>query len=321
MKEVNYNLKKMSLDNGNVSNSWLEISLTVDGEMAEAVAEVMSRYVQNGVVIENLEIPDNLSENEQITGPLRVSGYLPIDSRMEEARRRIEEALWHLGQIHPLPAPQFKTIPQRDWMETWKKNYRPIPVGEKLMILPAWFEDPDPGRIPIKIDPGMAFGTGVHPTTRLSLRLLEECLRPGEALFDVGCGSGILSIAAHKLGAVPVYGVDVDGQAVDIAAENAIRNGISGGVSFSLGSVAELKAGLFPIRKAPLVVANILTRILLELLDQGLADLVAENGLLLLSGILEEQESEMLAALQKHTLATRERIQMDDWVAFKVLIP
>jgi ribosomal protein L11 methyltransferase len=319
MKEVSYNLKKMSLDNHNISNSWLEISLIVDGEMAEAVAEVLSRYVQNGVVIENLEIPEDLSEKEHVTGPLRVFGYLPIDSRTVEVRRRIEEALWHLGQIHPLPAPEFKSIRERDWMEAWKKNYRPIPVGEKLMVLPAWFENPVPSRIPIKINPGMAFGTGVHPTTRLSLRFLEECIRPGEAVFDVGCGSGILSIAAHKLGASPVYGVDVDGQAVSIATENAALNGISEGISFGLGSVAELKAGLFPLAQAPLVVANILTRVLLELLDQGLADLVAHNGVLLLSGILEEQESQMLAALQKHALLVSERIHMDDWVAYKVL--
>jgi ribosomal protein L11 methyltransferase len=298
--------------------SWLEISLIVNGEMAEAVAEVLSRYVQNGVVIENLEVPDSPYESERFAGPLRVSGYLPVDSQLEDTRRRVEEALWHLGQIHPLPRPEFEAIWERDWMEAWKQHYSPIPIGGKLLILPAWIDNPDPTRIPIKIDPGMAFGTGVHPTTQLSLGLIEKYVRPDEAFFDVGCGSGILSIAAYRLGAAPVYGVDIDGRAVEIAGENAAKNGISEGVSFTLGSLPEIRAGLFPLTKAPLVVANILAHVLLELLTQGLADLATENGFLLLSGILEEQEPEMVAAFEKLGLTVRERLQMNDWVAFAV---
>jgi ribosomal protein L11 methyltransferase len=299
--------------------AWLEISLIVNGEMAEAVAEVMSRYIPEGIVIENLEIPHHLNEHEQTTGPLRVSAYLPVDDRLDETRRRIEEAIWHLGQINPLPNPEFKTLHESNWMESWKKHYRPIPVGKKMIILPAWIENPDSNRIPIKINPGMAFGTGVHPTTQLSLSLIEKHIRPGEAFFDIGCGSGILSIAAHKLGAVKVFGADTDNQAVHIAEENAAINGISDGITFKTGSVNEIKAGLFSIRKAPLVVANILAHILVNLLDQGLTNLVAEKGILILSGILEEQESTMLAALEAHKLTTCEHLQMDDWVAFVVV--
>lgn len=299
--------------------AWLEISIIVNGEMAEAVAEVMSRYIPEGIVIENLAFPDHPNEHEQTTGHLRVSGYLSVDNRLEETRRYIEEALWHLGQIHPLPDPEFKIIQESNWMESWKKHYRPIPVGKTLMILPAWIENPDSNRIPIKINPGMAFGTGVHPTTQLSLSLIEKHIRPGETFFDIGCGSGILSIVAHKLGAGEVFGADTDNQAVHIADENAAINGISDRVTFKTGSVNEIKAGLFKIKKAPVVVANILTHILVNLLDQGLADLVAEKGVLILSGILEEQESTMLAALESHKLTTCERLQMDDWVAFVVV--
>jgi ribosomal protein L11 methyltransferase len=299
--------------------AWLEISLIVNGEMAEAVAEVMSRYIPEGIVIDNLAFPDHPNEHEQTTGPLRVSAYIPVNDRLEATRRHIEEALWHLGQIHPLPNPEFKTIQESNWMESWKKHYRPIPVGKTLMILPAWMENPDSSRIPIKINPGMAFGTGVHPTTQLSLRLIEKHIRPGEAFFDIGCGSGILSIAAHKLGAGEVFGADIDEQAVLIAGENAAINGITEGATFKTGSVNEIKAGLFSIRKTPFVVANILTHILIELLDQGLADLLADKGILLLSGVLEEQELTMLAALEAHRLTIRERIQMDDWDAFVVM--
>jgi ribosomal protein L11 methyltransferase len=166
--------------------AWLEISLIVDGEMAEAVAEVMSRYIPDGIAIESTEIPNRIDKPEQTTGPLRVSGFLPMDSHLEETRHQVEEALWHLGQIQPLPSPEYKPIQETNWMEAWKENYRPIPVGKKLIILPAWIENPEPNRIPIKIDPGMAFGTGVHPTTQLSLRLIEEYIRPGEMLFDIG---------------------------------------------------------------------------------------------------------------------------------------
>jgi len=299
--------------------AWLEISLVVNGEMAEAVAEVLSRHVQDGIAIENIEIPEHFEENKAITGPLRVSGYLPMNDQVEENRRRIEEALWHLGQIHPLPNPEFKPIQETNWMEAWKKNYRPIPVGKKLIILPIWIDNPEPTRIPIKIDPGMAFGTGVHPTTQLSLRLLEDYVRSGTTVMDIGCGSGILSIAAHKLGAGVVYSVDVDGQAVEIARENADKNGIEeGGVVFETGSIGEIRSGLFPLQQAPVVVANILTHILIKLLDQSLADLIAQDGILLLSGILEEHEPEMQAAVEKHGLTIIKRTQLDDWVAFSI---
>jgi ribosomal protein L11 methyltransferase len=295
--------------------TWLEISFIVSGEMAEAVAEVLSRFISSGIVIENM------GEGEQPSRLLRVSGYLPADKTLEETRHRIEKALWHLGQIHPLPDPDYKHIQETNWMEVWKESYRPILVGETLIILPAWIENPEPHRVPIKIDPGMAFGTGVHPSTQLSLKLIEDHICFGKTFFDIGCGSGILSIAAHKLGATTVYGVDVDAQAVAIAKENAVKNDIHEGIAFGVGSVKEIRGGAFPIKQAKVVVANILAHILLELLDQGMTNLMAENGALLLSGILEENESEILTAIERHHLVVNERIQMDDWVAFSATKP
>lgn len=286
--------------------------------MAEAVAEVMSRYIPNGIVIESTEIVETADHSTKVVGDLRVVGYLPVDDISEDTRQKIEEALWHLGQIQPLPPPTFKHIQETNWMEGWKKHYKPIPVGKKLMILPPWFENPDPARIPIKIDPGMAFGTGVHPTTQLSLLLLEEHIQPGEAVLDIGCGSGILSIAAHKLGAGMVFGVDIDSRAVEIAQTNTLQNEINEGVIFKTGSLEEIKNGVFPIQQAPIVVANILAHILVKLLDQGLGDLVSSDGLLLLSGILAEKEPEILNAVEEHSFLVDQRIQMDDWVALRV---
>ncbi len=298
--------------------AWLEISLNVDGEMAEAVAEVMSRYIPNGIVIESTQIIENSSKPAQAVGLLRVCGYLPVDASLEETRRQLEEALWHLSRIQPLPSPDFRLIKETNWMEAWKKHYRPIPVGERLMILPPWIENPDTARIPIRIDPGMAFGTGTHPTTQLSLILLEEFIKPGEAVLDIGCGSGILSIAAYKLGAGGVYGVDIDPSAVENSKKNASENCIEAGVTFEVGSTGEILEDIFPIRQAPLVVANLLAHILLKLLEQRLEDLVSPNGTLLLSGILEENEPEMMAALKGRNLTVNKRIQMDDWIALAI---
>jgi ribosomal protein L11 methyltransferase len=301
--------------------AWLEISLIVNGEMAEAVAEVMSRFIPAGIVIEKIDELNRKGEAEQAPRLLRVSGYLPVDNALDETRLHIEKALWHLGQIQPLPEPEYRHIQEANWMEAWKKNYHPIPVGENLVILPAWIENPESDRMPIKIEPGMAFGTGVHPTTQLSLQLLEDHIRPGETVFDIGCGSGILSIAARKLGATAVYGVDVDERAVEIAKENTVRNGIREGITFEIGSIQEIKDGAFPIKRARVVVANILAHILVKLFDQGITNLMTEDGVLLLSGILEENQSEILTALERHHLVVSKRIQITDWVAFSAIKP
>ncbi len=294
--------------------SWLEVSLTVDGELAEAVAEVLARFAPGGVVVESTAIQAGPDEEGTPVGPLRVCAYLPADDQIEETRRKLEEALWFLGRIQPLPAPTFTPIQETNWMEAWKQHYRPVEVGEKLLILPAWIDPPDTERAILKIDPGMAFGTGTHPTTQLSLILLEKYIRPGEALLDIGCGSGILAVAGRKLGACAAYGVDIEVESVAISHQTAADNEVHADIDFALGSVAEVKGGAFPIRQAPLVVANILTHILIRLLDDGLAGLVAPGGVLLLSGILLEREPDLLAALQKHHLEIIERLQIDDWV-------
>jgi ribosomal protein L11 methyltransferase len=305
--------------------AWLEVSLTVDGELAEAAAEVLARFAPDGVALEATRIDHNPDDEGGTIGPLlRVCAYLPVDERLEETRQRLEEALWYLGRIRPLPEPAYRPIQDTDWAESWKANYRPIPVGERLVIVPAWLEAPPGGRIPVRIDPGMAFGTGTHPTTRLCLELLETYVRPGQPVIDIGCGSGILSVAAIKLGASQAAAVDIDPQAIPAAAENAQANQVAAQITLGVGSVAEVQAGGLGIRQAPLVLANILAPIILRLLDQGLADLAAPGGVLVLSGILEAQLSgqdghpAVLPALERHGLRLLERRQIEDWVALVV---
>ncbi len=298
---------------------WLELSLKVDGEMAEAVAEVLARYAPNRVVLESTHIQDQPDGEGVPTGPVRVAAYLPVDDQLEATRQRIEEALWHLHVIRPLPQPAYRTLGENDWAEAWKHAYRPIPVGERLMIVPAWLENPDPQRIPLLLDPGMAFGTGTHPTTQMCLAEVERLTEAGITVLDVGCGSGILSIAALKLGAAEAIGVDTDPQAVAVARENAARNGVAAGFRAAEGSVEALRTPPLGPQQAPLVLANILAPILVKLLDEaGLADLVAAGGHLVLSGILEGQADDVLAAAQRAGLQPAHRRQIEDWVTLTV---
>ena len=298
--------------------NWLEVSLEVDGEMAEAVAEVLARFAPSGVVIESTAV-QSITYGEAIPiGNLRVSAYLEIDAQIEETRQHLIESLWYLGRIRELPEPQFQTIGEVDWLAAWKQHYKPVPIGEKQIIVPAWLESPDASRIPIRIDPGMAFGTGTHPTTQLVLELLETYTPQGGNVLDIGCGSGILGIAALKLGAARAFGVDVESDAIPATQKNAEANGVAENFVMALGSVDEVKTGIFEIQQAPLVLANILAHILMRLLDAGMGDLIAPNGVLILSGILEEQVDEMKVKLAEHNLCVIEQRQIEDWVALVV---
>jgi ribosomal protein L11 methyltransferase len=299
--------------------NWLEVSLTVNGELAEAVADVLARFAPNGVTTE--QAVNFINDEDQGTpdGPVTVRAYLIADEKLEETRQKLEESLYYLGRIQPMPAPIFTTIPDENWMEAWKVHYQPIAVGKRLIIVPAWLESPDKNRIPIKIDPGMAFGTGTHPTTQLCLELLETTATKGGQVIDVGCGSGILSIAALKLGAGFALGVDIDEASVKASRENADANGIPvDRFEVGKGSVAEILSGNFQVRNTPLVLANILAPIIVRLFDMGLGKLLTPGGALILSGIMADQTAGVIAAAEAHGLKLVEKHQMGDWVALLV---
>jgi ribosomal protein L11 methyltransferase len=295
--------------------NWLEVSLTVNGELAEAVADVLGRFAPNGVTTEQSVDYYNDEDEGTPTGPITVRAYLPVDEKIEETRHKLEESLYYLGMIQPLPAAVFTPIADQNWMEAWKQHYRPIPIGRRLIIVPVWLESPDPARIPIRIDPGMAFGTGTHPTTQLCLELLEGWTPDDDAVIDVGCGSGILSIAALKLGAARALAVDIDEAAVKSSRENADVNSVGSELILGAGSVDEILAGRFPFDSAPLVVANILAPVLIRLLDDGLDELIAPDGALILSGILFEQAQAVTEAARARGLVLVEQKQIGDWVA------
>ena len=224
--------------------------------------------------------------------------------------------------IQPLPAATFKPIEDQNWMEAWKERYQPIPIGRRLVIVPAWLESPDASRVAIKIDPGMAFGTGTHPTTQLCLEFIEEILgdtvQDGMPMtvIDIGCGSGILSIAALKLGATFALGVDIDEAAIRASRENALTNGIKEDLfDLGIGSVAEILGGKYKVTQANLVLANILAPVLVRLFETGFAQLMEPGGRIILSGILEEQAESVKQAADRHDLTFAGQKQVGDWVA------
>ena len=280
---------------------WLEVSVQVNGEAAEAVIELFNRYGHGGAVLS--------TDFDNGSGAVvTVKAYLPLNEEGNEARRRLEEGLWHLSQIYPIPSPRFRQLTEEDWASSWKKHYRVLRVGRRLVIKPSWQEySPRPEDVVVELDPGMAFGTGVHPTTRMCLAALEDHLRPGMRVLDLGTGSGILAIAAAKLGAGFVLALDVDPVAVRVARDNVSANGVEGIVVVRRGSLAEAE-GRFDF-----VLVNILARVIVELAE-GLADRLRPGGLLVAAGIIEHQEEGVRRALQAHGMAVVERRRERDWV-------
>ncbi len=282
---------------------WLEVGVEVDAEAAEAVAEVLSRYVDRGVAIE--AGPDGWH-----AGPVVVRGYLPSDDQLWEKRKQIEEALWHLGQIRFIPEPSFRSVAEEDWTEAWKKRLTVLHIGERIVIQPSWLDyDPASEEIVIRLDPGMAFGTGLHPTTQMCLRALEELVQPDTEVLDVGTGSGILAIAAAKLGARSVLAVDNDPQAAAVARSNVVGNDVGQRVRVERGSLPEISGSY------DLVVVNILARVIVELVEGGLSERMRPSAVLITAGITVDKASEVAAAFERGGLELMDRRQQDDWIS------
>lgn len=295
---------------------WLEVSLICSGELAEAIAEALSRFAENGVVMESLTTFDTTDYEFKATGDVRVAAYLENTPDLEQTRLQIEQTLWHYQAIMPIPELKYQWIQDEDWMAAWKKNYQPIQVGKEFLILPAWLEqNPHETRTVIRIDPAMAFGTGTHPSTQLCLQAIEDFLLSTQNVIDLGCGSGILAIAALKRGASYALAVDTDELAVSATQSNAVFNGIHNHLDAHRGSLDDILHGDYAIQNAPLVLANILAPVLIRLLKEGLSHLITPQGTLVMAGILETQADDVILAAKTAGLTYIKRYQKDDWVA------
>jgi ribosomal protein L11 methyltransferase len=311
-----------------VSMDWIEISVRADGEAAEAVSALFNRLNsrpdgQGGAVTEVGGFDPVGEAHEPV---VNVRTYLPAGAAdTPERQRQIEEGLWFLGRIHPLGEPIVHSLAEEDWANAWKAHYQPLHIGKRFLVIPAWQTGevrPAPGELAIVLDPGMAFGTGLHPSTQLCLRAMEEVVGPGQHVLDAGCGSGILSIAAARLGAATVDAFDIDPLAVDSTAANAKLNDL--GVPINVFGAAGPDDSPFwaagdGSRPAwDTILVNILPHVIIELLRRGLHTYLAPGGRMILAGIIEEREPDLRSALAERNLTVVNRLAEGDWLSLVV---
>src|SRR5215469_9910685 len=245
---------------------WLELAVQVHPEAVESVSELLRRYATGGVSIEEpIELVDEGQEYRVLTGqPIKVRAYLPVDGKEEEGRQRIAEGLWHLSSLGPQFVGELQTrvVNEEDWANAWKDYYHVTHIGQRLVIRPSWREyQPSNDEVVLELDPGMAFGTGLHPTTRMCLEQIEQRIRPNMRVLDVGTGSGILALAAAKLGAASVHCIDNSSVAVESASANAAINRLSERIQVVLGTLDEAEAERMA-GQYDLVLVNIIARVI-----------------------------------------------------------
>ncbi len=287
---------------------WLELTQEVDEESAEAVVDLFSRYCRGSAVVEQQVGTED--GGEPLPRPVtRIRAYLAPSDDQVEVLLRIQQGLWHLSQIHSLPDLQIVRLEDKDWERAWQDHYHVLRIGRRIVIRPSWRDyEPQPDDIVITLDPGMAFGTGLHPSTRLCVQALEDAVRPGMSVLDMGTGSGILAIAAAFLGAARVTALDNDPIAVKAATENVLANGLRSRIEVKLGSVGAV-SGEFD-----LIVVNILAHVIQEMLAQDLARHLRPGGPFIAAGILETQADDVLRTFAVHSLQLVEKRQEKDWV-------
>jgi ribosomal protein L11 methyltransferase len=279
---------------------WLEIAVPANAEAVEAVSEILSRVGHNGIAV---DVPLRSGRGTDHT----VKAYLVEDGEAFAKVSDVRDALGHLQAfgLGPIGELTARRIPEEDWLEAWKADFVPIRVG-RFLVRPTWSEATDVDAIELVLDPGMAFGTGLHPTTQQCLEALSTLALDRKSVLDVGTGSGILAIAAVKRGASPVVAVDTDALATSAARENAARNGVA--IPVGQGSAADVP-GRFDV-----VIANIVSPVL-QRIAPHLAARLATAGTLIVAGVSAPAERATREAFAHVRLGVLDRTQRDDWVA------
>lgn len=281
----------------------------------ELIANLFFEFDLQGVVEEDPAIgqTENWAEDSICRAQhYAVVGYFPKDRRLKKRCRDLEEKLANLAEnMTMLWRVGYKELDEKDWAEAWKAFFEPRKIGKKMVVKPTWCPYlADPGDIVLELDPGMAFGTGTHPTTALCMGLIEDYLHKGDSFLDIGTGSGILMVAAAKLGAGFVCGLDKDAVAVEVALSNLQLNGVAAG-DYQL-SIGNLLAGIKD--KYDFITANIFTHVILELLPE-LPRALNTGGIFVCSGIFEKNKNLVVAGMKKMDLKILEIREQEEWVA------
>lgn len=310
-------------DPAGAAGAWLELAVEADVEAVEAVSEILDRAAPGGTSVEpGFDLVDEgLGARIDPTRPAIVRAYLPARDRAqaERAAASVVEALGHLQAFGLRPIGELRTrlVDEADWAEEWKAHFPVLRVGRRLVIRPTWRRHHrEPDDVVLALDPGMAFGTGLHPTTRLCLAAIEDLadrgLVTGVQVLDVGCGSGILAIAALKLGASRAVGLDTDPIAIEATTANARRNALARRIEARQGS---LPSGVGPF---DVVLANLIAGLLVMLAAELHAEL-RPGGTLLASGIFIDREADVVEAFEAADLRIAGRHAEGEWVALEAV--
>ena len=281
---------------------WTELVVETTNEAIDAVTNILMENEAGGVQIDDDDLND-----------VRIITYFPANVNVAEKVPELEMQIKRLSQfgIDPGKATvKLSDVNDDSWRDVWKKYYHPVQVGEHLVVCPSWEAyDRQPDDVVLTLNPGMAFGTGTHDTTRLCMELLEKYITPQDTVLDVGCGSGILAITAALLGANKIIGCDIDEVAVKVAGENAALNGVQDRIAFHQGDLTSQVEGSFQI-----ICANIVADVIIRLSEDA-GRYLAKDGIFITSGIIDTREQDVLNALEQNGFQVIERRTSGGWVA------
>ena len=292
---------------------WVELSIDTPSEFVEPLTQVFTEHGEGGVAIE-LPAGHNPDEGEEAPVPERVTvtTYIPHDNRLEGRYSRIDTAVRLVAHVGDVSELRVRVIKEEEWQESWKEHFHVLRVGMRTVIVPTWRTyEPRENDVVITIDPGMAFGTGHHPTTRMCLELLETHVEPGDRVLDLGCGSGVLSIAAAKLGASDVLGLEIDPIAASVAERNVRENRVQNTVTTDEATLPHPQA---KSDEYDLLVANVSAKVITELAEH-IVEAVRSGGTLVFSGILDKQSTEVIERMLALGVQFDEGLTDADWVA------